>query len=158
MQTRRLYLVQHGVAKSKEEDPERALADEGRQGVETMGRFLASRGIRPDRIEHSGKLRARQTAEILAGHVEPPESTREVADIAPMDDVGSTAERLDGLSEDVMIVGHLPHLARLAARLVVGDGGDLLVVRFQMGGVVCLERDESEQWAVKWALVTELVE
>ena len=154
----RLYLVQHGAAKSKEEDTERALTDEGRQTVETMGRFLRSRGIRPARIEHSGKLRARQTAEILAGLIEPPEGTPEVADIAPMDDVGPAAERLAGLSEDVMTVGHLPHLARLATRLVVGDRGDRPVVRFQMGGVVCLERDESDQWSVSWVLVPELVE
>lgn len=153
-----LYLVQHGAAKSKEEDAERPLSDEGRQSVDTMGRFLRSRGFRPAHVEHSGKLRALQTAEILADHIDPPEGTREVAGIAPMDDVAPVAERLAGLPGDVMIVGHLPHLARLATRLLVGEQDDRQVVRFQMGGVVCLERDESDQWSVKWAVVPELVE
>ena len=42
------------------------MIDDARGIVGAVGGFLASSGIRPGRIEHSGKLRARQTAEILA--------------------------------------------------------------------------------------------
>jgi phosphohistidine phosphatase SixA len=62
----RLYLVQHGAAKTEAEDPQRGLTDEGRQTVERIAQFLAPLRLALDRIEHSDKLRARQTAEILA--------------------------------------------------------------------------------------------
>jgi len=55
-----------------------------------------------------------------------------------------------------MLVGHLPHLSRLASRLICGDE-ERKVVSFQMGGVVCLERDAEGNWSVRWALTPELV-
>jgi phosphohistidine phosphatase len=55
-----------------------------------------------------------------------------------------------------MLVGHLPHLARLAARLTCGDQ-DKMVVNFKMGGMVCLSRLEGNQWAVEWMLIPALM-
>ena len=66
----RIYLVQHGASKSEAEDPERSLTDEGRQTVEKMADYLTSAGASVDRIKHSDKLRARQTAGILAASFE----------------------------------------------------------------------------------------
>ena len=63
----RLYLVQHGEALSKDVDPERALSDAGRADAERLARFLAPRRLTLSRVLQSGKLRAQQTAEILAG-------------------------------------------------------------------------------------------
>ena len=37
----RLYLVQHGAAKSEQEDPQRGLTDEGRRTVEKIAEVLA---------------------------------------------------------------------------------------------------------------------
>ncbi len=56
-----------------------------------------------------------------------------------------------------MLVGHLPYLSRLVAQLL-GAGADRTLVRFQMGGVVRMERDDAGRWAVGWMLVPELVE
>ena len=56
-----VYLVQHGASKSEAEDPQRNLTDEGRGVIERMTEHLAGAGIPIDRIEHSGKLRARRT-------------------------------------------------------------------------------------------------
>jgi len=61
----RLYLVQHGEAKREEEDPSRPLTENGRREVEIVAKFLSEAGIKIDKILHSGKLRAAQTAEIL---------------------------------------------------------------------------------------------
>jgi phosphohistidine phosphatase len=60
------YLVQHGAAKAEAEDPQRGLTEEGRRAVERMADFLAKLYLPLDLIEHSEKLRMRQTAEILA--------------------------------------------------------------------------------------------
>ena len=89
-----LYLVQHGVAKNETEDPQRALTDEGRRVVEYMAQYLAAVVIGIDRIEHSEKLRARQTAEILAAALHPKDGTKQVSGLAPNDDVQSVRERL----------------------------------------------------------------
>jgi phosphohistidine phosphatase len=87
----KLYLVQHGAAKSEAEDPQRRLTPEGAKTVERMAQYLASLPLHLHRIEHSDKERARQTAEIMAGHLHPAEGTRQVADLAPNDDVGPHA-------------------------------------------------------------------
>jgi len=58
----RIYLVQHGASKSEAEDPQRSLTDEGRRTVEEMAVYLTGAGVSVDRIKHSTKFRARQTA------------------------------------------------------------------------------------------------
>jgi phosphohistidine phosphatase len=56
-----------------------------------------------------------------------------------------------------MFVGHLPFMARLASLLVTGASADS-VVGFQMGGIVCLERDPtSRAWMVRWIVTPDLV-
>jgi phosphohistidine phosphatase len=162
-----LYLVQHGAAKSEAEDPSRGLTPEGRRDVERMAEFLAPllapRGI--DRIEHSDKLRARQTAEILAARLQPIQGTQQVTGLAPNDDVEPVGVRLRQLAEprasasgskNLMLVGHLPHLSRLVSRLL-GLDANRAVVRFQMAGVVCLDADETGQWTVRWVLPPEVL-
>ena len=66
-----LYLVQHGAAKNEAEDPQRTLTTEGTKTVERMAKCLSSLTLSVVRIEHSGKERARQTAEIMAAHLRP---------------------------------------------------------------------------------------
>ena len=146
-----LYLVQHGAAKSESEDPARPLTEEGRRTVQRVAEFLAARGVRIDRVEHSDKLRAQQTAEILAARLHPAEGPLQVAGLAPNDDVEPTRARLMEESRSLMLVGHLPHLSRLVSRLL-GLDADRPVVQFQMGGVVRLEGDASRTWTVRWVL------
>jgi phosphohistidine phosphatase len=153
-----LYLVQHGAAKSEAEDPSRGLAPEGWRDVERLAEFLAPlltpRGI--DRIEHSDKLRARQTADILAARLRPAEGVQQVAGLAPNDDIQPVSVRLQQESKNMMLVGHLPNLSRLVSRLL-GLDSTRIVVRFQMGGVVRLDRDETGQWMVRWVLPPEVL-
>lgn len=153
----RLYLVQHGAAASKDIDPDRPLTAKGLDVVGAVGGFLASSGIRPARIEHSDKLRARQTAEILADLVEPADGIHEIDGIAPLDPIMPLAEQLAASFTDVMVVGHLPHLSRLATRLLGGEDEDEAIISFQMGGVVCLERGDTGRWTVAWMIVPGLL-
>jgi len=151
-----LYLVQHGAAKSEAEDPHRGLTNEGRRDVERIAKFLVPLRLCLDRIEHSGKLRARQTAEILAAHLRPAEGTHEIAGLAPHDDVEPVCVRLQQELKNLMVVGHLPHLSHLASRLL-GLERNRAIVRFQMAGVARLDRDEVGQWEVRWVFPPELL-
>jgi phosphohistidine phosphatase len=151
-----VYLVQHGAAKTEAEDPQRGLTDEGRRSVERMAEFLAPLALELDRIEHSDKLRARQTAELLAARLRPAGGTRQIAGIGPNDDVEPMRARLEQEQQNVMLVGHLPYLSRLAARLL-GLPAEWAAVRFQVGGVVRLDREEAQHWVVRWVVLPELL-
>jgi phosphohistidine phosphatase len=151
-----LYLIQHGAAKSEAEDPQRSLTAEGTKTVERMAQYLSHVTLLIDRIEHSDKQRARQTAEIMAAHLHPAEAARQVAGLAPNDDVSPMRELLQNESKSLMIVGHLPYLSRLVSALL-GLQQERSLVAFQMGGVVHLERDENGEWRVRWILAPELL-
>jgi phosphohistidine phosphatase len=145
----RLYLVQHGEAKSEEEDAERPLTDRGVSDVRRVVRHVTAAGsVSVERIVHSGKTRARQTAaawgEVLGVPVE------EADGLAPRDDPAIWATRVTAQAGDLMLVGHLPHLAKLAGLLVAGDP-DRPIIGFRQGGLVGLE-DGPAQWSV-WLIL-----
>lgn len=140
-----IYLVRHGEAESEDVDPDRHLTERGADEVRRIAtQGVEELGVRPARIFHSGKTRARQTAEIWADLVG---VTPEEADaLAPNDDPETWAERLQGETDDLMLVGHLPHLERLVGLLVAGDA-DAAEAGFPAGGLVSLERT-GDGWAV----------
>jgi len=152
----RLYLVQHGEALPKEVDSDRPLSDRGRQDIEWLAGFLATRDVRVSRVWHSGKTRARQTAELLAAAVAPGVKTGPRAGLAPNDPTEDFARKLATWREDAMVVGHLPFMARLVSRLVA-KSDDGTTVAYLPGSLVCLERDEDGAWAIAWMLRPELM-
>jgi len=151
-----LYLVQHGEATSKEVDAARPLTERGRAEVARVGHIAAAAGVRSAAIYHSGKLRAQQTAEILAAELGAGEIPKMLEGLSPNDDPRSVAATLDALGSAAMLVGHLPHMSRLCSQLVTGDP-ELQVVKFQMGGIVALAKDDSGKWRVNWMLTPDVV-
>jgi phosphohistidine phosphatase len=140
--TTRLFLVQHGEAKPDSEDPDRPLTDTGAANVRRVAAATAHL-VTVGRVVHSGKTRARQTADIWA---ETLGVAVEASDgLAPGDDPTIWADRIG--DDDVMLVGHLPHLARLAGLLVAGDAA-CPVVAFVNGGLVGLRLAEG-RWSVE---------
>lgn len=150
------YLVQHAEAKSKEEDPGRDLTEKGRADLGKVADYLKKLDLRVSRVVHSGKTRAKSTAEILAAAVKPSQGISETDGLAPLDDPEIWAQRVSNMAENSMLVGHLPHLARLTALLVCGDR-EKAAVNFKMGGVVCLSRSEAGQWGLEWMLIPEII-
>ena len=149
-----LFLVQHGEAKTKAEDPERPLSDRGAHMVEQMAIWASRAGLEISQIRHSGKRRAQHTAEILARHLKPANGVTATGGLEPNDDVRPIAATLKAEAESVMLVGHLPFLSRLVGLLVAADA-DAAVVRFTNAGIVCLHRDEG-RWLMDWALPPQL--
>lgn len=153
----RLYLMQHGPATSKEENPDRPLTEEGAEVVRRVAQFLGKAGgVTAGEIRHSGKLRARQTAETMVARLGAEVSVHESANLGPTDDVTIVADELGEESGDLMLVGHLPYMDRLASLLVCGDA-DREGFRFEQGGALCLESGE-DGWQVAWMIVPELLE
>jgi len=151
-----LYLVQHAEAKREEEDSARDLTEKGRRDIEKVAAYAGRLKLPVSRIFHSGKTRALSTAQVLAEHLKPAPWVAQTDGLSPLDDPGLWPGRLAGMTEDVMLVGHLPHLARLAALLLCGDK-EKSVINFKMAGMVCLRRSEGGPWAVEWMAIPELI-
>jgi len=152
-----IYLVQHGKPVPKEKDPEKPLSKRGRTEVENIAGFFKNAGIHVEAIYHSGKTRARQTAEIMNSKINPGEEPQRRGGLSPLEDVRAIAEEIKQEQKDFMIVGHLPHLEKLISVLIIGSDSSQ-VVRFQQGGVVCLRTHEVEKnWSIAWMLVPEII-
>jgi phosphohistidine phosphatase len=151
----KLCIVQHAEAKPAEVDPSRGLTPKGVADTRKVAAHLRRIDLEVKHIYHSDKARAYETAAILAEHLKPVKGITKAEGLGPQDDVEIWIERLKLLDEDVMIVGHLPHLRRLAALLLCGDP-EKAVLHFRMGGVVCLMRTE-DAWSLEWAITPETV-
>jgi phosphohistidine phosphatase len=151
-----LYLVQHAEAKREEEDPGRDLTEKGRIDIESVAHHMKRLNVQVKQIFHSGKTRAQSTANVLARHLKPPAGVSEAPGLAPLDDPEIWAGRIAKMDEDILLVGHLPHLGRLATILMRGDK-EKSIINFQMGGAVRLRRMEGGQWAVDWMLVPGII-
>jgi phosphohistidine phosphatase len=149
-----LYLVEHGEAKPAEIDPARGLTPKGAADVQRVAAHLQKLNLDIKGIYHSGKARAHETASILALQLKPVKGVIEAAGLAPQDDPEIWHERLRALDEITVLVGHLPHLRRLASLLLCGDS-ERTVVHVRAGGVVCLRRLE-DSWSLEWAISPEL--
>ena len=147
-----IYLVQHAECLSKDQDPEKGLSELGTANAARIAEVAAGYQVPVVRILHSGKKRARQTAEIFAGQLAPPEGGAATEGIKPLDDVVLFSDQLES-DANVMVVGHLPFMERLTAYLITGST-EKPVFKFQNAGIVCLDRDpDSGSWVIKWGLM-----
>jgi phosphohistidine phosphatase len=146
------YLVQHGLSQPKEIDPRKGLSEEGRRQVERIAQLVRDEAVAVSVIQHSGKQRALQTAELFAAKLNPPGGVAAVQGIAPLDDVEAFAGQVD-LTSGTMLVGHLPFLERLISLLITGNPGTP-VFKLQNGGILCLDQHpESGLPVIRWALM-----
>ncbi|MBA1146899.1 phosphohistidine phosphatase SixA [Ectothiorhodospiraceae bacterium WFHF3C12] len=142
----KLYIAQHGAALSKEEDSSRPLSERGRDDVRRLGRWLAHAGLGDIEFVHSGKLRARETAELIAAAVGG--TAGEADGLGPNDDLAPWLTRLGDAPGDLALVGHQPFVGRLATRLLNGRESPS-VVAFEPGTMLCLEHGD-ESWTLRW--------
>jgi len=147
-----LYLVQHGQCHPKNVDPEKGLTEEGRAAATRIAGVAKGYGVPVTCILHSGKNRARQTAEIFETALAPSDGLHAKSGLNPLDDVTALAGLIDS-KKDLMLVGHLPFMARLCSWLVTGDP-EAPLFQFQNAGIVCLKQHpETKGWIMAWTLM-----
>jgi phosphohistidine phosphatase len=143
----RLYLVHHGEAVGPEVDPRRPLSAHGREQAERVAAEAAGRGARPVVVWHSGKLRAKQTAEAFWRACNPLAEFAATRDVQPDDPAQWIRDRLRAETRDIAIAGHFTHLPRLIALLLGG------VEDFPLHGAVALAtEDDGETWKELWRI------
>lgn len=145
-----VYLVRHGEAAAQTGDPRRPLTPAGRRDVERVAHAVATRGVSVSEIVHSGMLRAHQTAEIFSRVLNSSAVLKEVAGLKPDDDPFLAKAELDTAATPIMMVGHLPHLGRLAA-LLAGADPDAPLVEFTPATLVCFSHHE-RRWKIVWRI------
>ena len=150
----KLYLVQHARAASEEQDPQRPLTQEGRRELQKVIKFIKPLKLSVDYLWHSEKKRAIQTAELLAEAIEIKKSKTLREGLGPNDDVTALKDELDAARDDIMIVGHLPFLNKLASLLLAGrESAD--AIAFKNAGIVALSRSEVNKWQIDWMVTPE---
>ena len=145
-----IYLVHHADAVSPHEDPQRPLSVAGRMHADRLALLAAERGTKPAVIWHSGKLRARQTAEAFWQAGNPLASFSSTRGLLPDDPPIWMRDQLAGETRTIVVVGHMPHIPRLLRLLVTGDP-EAVTVTFPQHGCVALDAD-GELWKEVWRL------
>lgn len=141
----KLFLVHHGDAVGPGVDARRPLSEPGRVAVERLAGKAAEAGVHPSVVWHSGKLRAKQTAEIFWRACNALAEFSATRDLQPDDPPSWMRDRLRHEPRDLLLAGHFPHLPGLL-RLLDADAAV-----FPLHGIVALETtDEGESWRELW--------
>ena len=119
-----LYLLRHAHAGDPAAwdgpDAARPLSDKGRDQAERLGPYLAGLGFKPDAIITSPKLRAAQTAEIVADRPgRRGDRRRPPGGVLDLEAVEALMAAADG-PERAVLVGHDPDFSDLVADLCDG--------------------------------------
>ena len=145
-----LFLVHHGEAVGPDVDALRPLSPSGRVDVERTAALAAARGARPAVVWHSGKLRAKQTAQEFWRACNALAEFSVTKDLQPDDPPEWLRDRLRNEPRDVMLAGHFPHLPRLLSLLVSGGEAG---AAFPLHGIVALVTgDEGDTWRELWRI------
>jgi phosphohistidine phosphatase len=145
----KLYLVRHGSYSSTNINISSPLSPEGRADITRLANYFAKMELSVPTIFHSSKLRAQQTAKILAeilnrGHCE------FLAGLEPNDPIQPMLKMINLHTDDLLIVGHLPFMAKLTSQLLNVDE-DIVLIDYQPGSAACLTNEQG-QWNIRWVL------
>lgn len=133
----KLYLMQHALAYSAEENSERPLSPTGIDQAKAAARGIKRLGLNFDLIIASPKRRAQQTAALIAEGARFPYSDILTAEAILPDRLPQDLFALlqkESTDSHILVVGHLPHLAKLASDLL--RGGELLI---ENAGLSCFD-------------------
>ena len=157
-----LYLVRHGLAEERgdawPDDAKRPLTDEGMSKMRKSVRGLARLGVSVDVVLTSPLVRARQTAEIVAGGLSPRPSVVSIDSLAPDGTYASVIADLEKhvRKTRIALVGHEPNIGELAARLI----GSRHPIEFKKGAVCRIDVDElppSGPGELRWLLTPKIM-
>jgi len=145
-----IVLVHHGHALGRDVDPTQPLSGRGLAASQRLVVEVAARGVKPDVIWHSGKFRARQTAELFWHACNPGAAFSVARGLQPADPPHVIQDQLETGNREVLLVGHMPHLTRLLRTLCrqLHDGPS---IEFPEHGCVALQR-QAGRWEELWRL------
>lgn len=114
----KLCIVRHGSASFTTPDSERQLTSTGKHQARVAGQWLVAQFPKKPRLIASPYVRAQQTATIIAEECGLQLETWK--GLTPGANVNALLEQLSGITEDIILVSHLPLVGHLASWLVDG--------------------------------------
>ena len=144
-----LYILQHGEAVAKDIDPERPLSEQGARDIRILAMHMKNMGVQLGTIFHSGKLRARQSADIIAEVLAPEIEPVQADGLNPNDDPALIADDIAQMNGAVLIASHMPFVSRLCSTLLTGT----TAAEFASlpGTLFCLEKAD-HRWRLAYML------
>ena len=144
-----LYILQHGEAEAREINPERPLTEQGARDIRVLAMHMRNMGVQPGKIFHSGKLRAEQSASLVAEVLSPAIAPVQAAGLSPNDDPAIIVGDIERIGENILIVSHMPFVSRLCSVLLTGT----TEAEFASlpGTLFCLEESEGK-WRLAYML------
>jgi len=142
-----LVLVHHADAVAPQVDSQRPLSVRGHGQAQWLAEQLRASGVTPAAIWHSGKLRARQTAEAFYRTCNPFAEFKMVRGLRPEDRGAAILDLLAGEHRDMLVVGHMPNI-REALRTLSSESAE-----FPLHGLVALEAGPGGTWTETWRAV-----
>jgi len=146
----RLYLMRHGQAEAPISGGESELTVAGRLTIENQAERFAALlehdAIPLQRIYHSGKKRAAQTAAIVNTRVAPALKAEVHSGLKPNDDPQALLVELQNLQQTTLFVSHLPFLPALV-RLLTNEPENIKLETIPAGTLIALHRD-NDGWHI----------
>ena len=141
-----LYLIRHaksGWSKPDTRDFERTLSKRGKKDINTIGSYLALRGVNPDLILSSCALRAQETSDLLSQKIHFSGVTYYLEELylTSLDVIQEIIMIQENDVESMFVIGHNPQLHELANLLT-----DEHISKFPSLGVVAINFD-IESWS-----------
>ena len=147
----KLYLVRHGEAISSLTDPASPLSPQGKLEVLQVGNLLAKLSQNIATICHSSKLRAHETAHLIASSIAFTGEIKQIKGLEPNDDIFHLIDLINMESQEVCYVGHMPFMAKLVSQLVHKNEFDDTII-FNTSTMICLEKQNATDWKIMWIL------
>lgn len=132
-----LFVLRHAIAvlrgtEAFPRDSDRPLTDSGRAKLRRVVRGMNALGLGFDLILSSPSVRARQTAERVAGEMGAEQTLHLTPHLAPAGDPRALIRQITSrhaASERVLLVGHEPYLSELISVLVSGDARTAITLK-----------------------------
>ena len=152
----KIYLMRHGDAESPATDPQCPLSPTGKMDIERVAANLSRYPLDITHIFHSEKLRAQQTAHIVATHLTLNGLMDVHSNMNPNDSVIPLADEINHSDTDLLFVGHMPFMGKLVSHLIMQNDQNEVIL-FRTGTIVCLERiSHSTSWLIQWVINPDL--
>jgi len=144
-----LYILQHGEAVPKEIDPERPLSEHGNRDIRILALHMQNMDVQLGNIFHSGKLRAEQSARLIAETLSPEILPVKTEGLNPNDDPAVIIGDIEQMNENILIASHMPFVSRLCSTLLTGT----IEAEFAYvpGTLFCLEKAD-DKWRLAYML------
>lgn len=133
----------------EEIQPERPLSEQGMRDIRILALHMQNMGVQLGNVFHSGKLRAQQSASLIAETLSPEILPVQTEGLNPNDDPTVIIGDIEQMNENILIASHMPFVSRLCSTLLTGT----IDAEFASvpGTLFCLEKAEGK-WRLSYML------